>query len=648
MEEDAQRMLALKKAYADIILNTAKEAAARVLVSERKVHRFQQDLFSTKDEALSMLLRLKQMMDSKMNEAEKTSMSQQRRIVELEEQLNEAEQIIVDLRAELNQVQDVLEKMRKKQVWPLNGQISLEDVHSHENKLITSEPLSSSPSDSGPQVITTADMTSAPLDARILDNGCCNAKMTLIEESSGPHLENDNPDNPNFTCKMVRSENAEQDRNGCTQRTCAFEEDSLDGELLPVDDGPCSLDEIEVKCSIPPSPRAECIDIMEKPTGSEEATQLNISMYKKPVRVIRRRKRKIRYGNKKNSCKSHPHLLPKSSQPASLFSYCKASSNLVNNNVKPVGVCTVTPKTDNMDITKSSGPEAILRPVKVQTVPTLKVDNMDKMKSSNRSNQLEEIVRPGGACIIPSPKVDNMDIMKSSNGLEEILRHYNDSDEDEDEDKDVEVTPRGFKEREVKNSSTIVATLRSTPRQLNKICPSSSLLSCCRASSSVNGNIKSDEGALEMTENKTKIKSIRDLGPAVKPLKVIENFMDKDAELIDIPVALQHEGGSVNCSGASLMYSNPKKAVSFEANNRVPTQAEGDRLLKYTFTRKRKKESLSLPVEEISLEKCSLKRRAGEKQSDASEPQKSCLMDGPPRDSRQLVQLVSLSGKKWW
>lgn len=301
-----------------------------------------------------------------------------------------------------------------------------------------------------------------------------------------------------------------------------------------------------------------------------------------------------------------------------------------------------------MDITKSSGPEAILRPVKVRTVPTLKVDNMDKMKSSNRSNQLEEIVRPGGACIIPSPKVDNMDIMKSSNGLEEILRHYNDSDEDEDEDKDVEVTPRGFKEREVKNSSTIVATLRSTPRQLNKICPSSPLLSCCRASSSVNGNIKSDEGALEMTENKTKIKSIRDLGPAVKPLKVIENFMDKDAELIDIPVALQHEGGSVNCSGASLMYSNPKKAVSFEANNRVPTQAEGDRLLKYTFTRKRKKESLSLPVEEISLEKCSLKRRAGEKQSDASEPQKSCLMDGPPRDSRQLVQLVSLSGKKWW
>jgi len=60
-----QKLTALKKAYADIILNTAKEAAARIMVSERKASRFQQELVSTKDEALRMLLRLKQMFDSK-------------------------------------------------------------------------------------------------------------------------------------------------------------------------------------------------------------------------------------------------------------------------------------------------------------------------------------------------------------------------------------------------------------------------------------------------------------------------------------------------------------------------------------------------------------------------------------------------------
>lgn len=36
--------MALKKAYADIILNTAKEAAARVMASERKALSFENDL----------------------------------------------------------------------------------------------------------------------------------------------------------------------------------------------------------------------------------------------------------------------------------------------------------------------------------------------------------------------------------------------------------------------------------------------------------------------------------------------------------------------------------------------------------------------------------------------------------------------------
>lgn len=60
-----QKLTALKRAYADIILNTAKEAAARIMVSERKALRFQRELVSTKEEALRMLLRLKQMLDSK-------------------------------------------------------------------------------------------------------------------------------------------------------------------------------------------------------------------------------------------------------------------------------------------------------------------------------------------------------------------------------------------------------------------------------------------------------------------------------------------------------------------------------------------------------------------------------------------------------
>lgn len=57
--------MALKRAYADIILNTSKEAAARVMVSERKSQQLEHVLRVTKEEAIQMMLRLKKMMDDK-------------------------------------------------------------------------------------------------------------------------------------------------------------------------------------------------------------------------------------------------------------------------------------------------------------------------------------------------------------------------------------------------------------------------------------------------------------------------------------------------------------------------------------------------------------------------------------------------------
>lgn len=60
-----QRMAALKRAFADVILNTAKESAARILASERRVLQLQQSLSLAREESLDMLLRLKSIMDSK-------------------------------------------------------------------------------------------------------------------------------------------------------------------------------------------------------------------------------------------------------------------------------------------------------------------------------------------------------------------------------------------------------------------------------------------------------------------------------------------------------------------------------------------------------------------------------------------------------
>ncbi|KAL7139098.1 hypothetical protein ABFS83_09G028400 [Erythranthe nasuta] len=111
--DDEEKMMGLKKAYADVLFNISKEAAARVMSSEKKAAQYQNELKSSKDEALRMLMRLKQMMDSKTSEAEAASLSQQSKIDELEAQLQEAEDIVKDLREELEEAHSQLERVKR-------------------------------------------------------------------------------------------------------------------------------------------------------------------------------------------------------------------------------------------------------------------------------------------------------------------------------------------------------------------------------------------------------------------------------------------------------------------------------------------------------------------------------------------------------
>ncbi|CAH1443032.1 unnamed protein product [Lactuca virosa] len=109
-----EKLTELKKAYADMILNTVKEAAGRIMISERKAYRLEFELKESKENALQMLTRLKQMMDSKINEAEMVSQIQQKKIEELEAQVQEAEDIVKDLREELSFMHAELERTKPK------------------------------------------------------------------------------------------------------------------------------------------------------------------------------------------------------------------------------------------------------------------------------------------------------------------------------------------------------------------------------------------------------------------------------------------------------------------------------------------------------------------------------------------------------
>ncbi|XP_062116384.1 uncharacterized protein LOC133830422 isoform X2 [Humulus lupulus] len=241
---DSEKLTALKRAYADIILNTAKEAAGRILASERKALRYERELLTTKEEALQMLLRLKGTLDSKIIEADKASLSQQRKIDELEAQLQEAEDIVRDLREELSEVQAELEKTKKNQAPAMdernlggithdNGVSSrnnqarslieqnLEgDTTTHEKGLYIPNSIVSQPNSQLEPATNSG--TSEMLNGRF--EGIC-------YRTDDSHMDHCYNDNPNFSSLAMRRKEPELYKNGCTQRIRASERNMLDGYL---------------------------------------------------------------------------------------------------------------------------------------------------------------------------------------------------------------------------------------------------------------------------------------------------------------------------------------------------------------------------------------------------------------------------------
>ncbi|XP_009598550.1 uncharacterized protein [Nicotiana tomentosiformis] len=237
-----ERLTALKRAYADIILNTAKEAAARIMSSEQKAVRYKQELKVAKEEALGMLLRLKQMMDSKISEAELTSLSQQRKIEELEAQLQEAEDIVNDLRVDLREVQAELERVtssEEKEVQNLGKDDTATPVELPEENIVVLPP------ESQKEFLTISDTKAPNMKQNNQGNQSC-SKMVQIGK---PYVAG--PDLPSI---ILRSKVPELYRNGCTQRIRACEGNLLDGDISVSkreNENGDGIDEGERICSAP-------------------------------------------------------------------------------------------------------------------------------------------------------------------------------------------------------------------------------------------------------------------------------------------------------------------------------------------------------------------------------------------------------------
>ncbi|KAL3526471.1 hypothetical protein ACH5RR_011127 [Cinchona calisaya] len=585
--EENERMGALKKAYAEMLLNTAKEAAARVMAAERKAKKFEHDLLSTKDEAIRMLIRFKQMIQAKDEEAEVASLNQQSRIQELELQLDEAEGLILDLRAKLDEVQEELDDTRSKIVQSsrpnemVDTPSSLQPFFSElESKSGTSEVLTSSWNPSGN------------------DHPCQSpVKETAISNSE---FDNGLVDNPVVAYIVLEKKDSVLFRDGCTQRICAIDK-GLVGEKMPLVDDPHPLvKSISIiqknggNCITPSG--ADKLDVIENfvkeaPFPRDNATK------DQPVKVQKLHRRKTQYGKSKYTRRRflYGQCVKKPQQKSSTIARCKSYT------------------LSSKDVDKSGN---------------TKYGKTKYIRGRYLSGQCVEPQQTSSTtALCKSYTPSGKDVDKSGNTVNNEAEHGYELEEEEQLEKHqtIAVVRRSVRKRRVKHWDDFAMSCRPKVKDDDE-CEedndkvASGIVSKCmkdRRASSFDGvgkeNIKLIHGGMWVKQN------------GLTPEIDLENVMSVPSDERDTKMS--------------------------ELTNRDPSQPDSNKPLKYTFSRKRKKGSLINHDENCTFGESATKRRFGQqkdiglpKNSNAVDEPSS---DG--RGLVQVAcQLISLSGKRWW
>nr|XP_016504841.1 PREDICTED: uncharacterized protein LOC107822794 isoform X1 [Nicotiana tabacum] len=229
-----EKLKALKKRYEDIIIETRKEASTRIMMWEQKALWYQRELQLAKQEALHMQqLRLQQI-----SEAELSSLSQQRKIEELEAQLQEAEDIVYDIRVELRKVQAELERVS------CNKEKDVHNLQDHDTATpgeLPEENIVSLPPESQYGYVTTSNLKVANMNQNIEGYQSCHAKVNI----RSPYIAGGD-----LSSLGLRSKAPELYQNGCTQRLPASEGNLLDREIRHENMSPKHIPNIPTDCCL--------------------------------------------------------------------------------------------------------------------------------------------------------------------------------------------------------------------------------------------------------------------------------------------------------------------------------------------------------------------------------------------------------------
>ncbi|XP_058762435.1 uncharacterized protein LOC131635803 [Vicia villosa] len=618
--DDSEKLTALKKAYADIILNTAKEAAARIMVSERKSTRFQQELASTKDEALRMVLRLKQMLDSKVKEAELTSLNQQKKIDELEAQLQEAEEIVRDLRDELRETQAELESVTKKhKMEPPVEQITNDEIAASgsfllENRLEPSDAIVHSEPDLQFESVSVSDTMCPTVNG--IDNGSTFCVSRDRANSFYIH-------NPDFASIVIRRKEPELYRNGCTQRIRALERSLFDGNVSVSGNLDNSRDETLAEAheegkeaTVAANGKTNIICENEKPDELEvvkEGSDLVKDLVRKKHPRFRKRRThlsglhsaKLKETTKKSylsAAKDSPHVLDNNDTS-------KVSSSLVPENEALKDP--MSPLAEAPTDTTATAEE----PDKLQVVKA----GADLIKNLVHRKRKRFRVRRTRRSRLHS------DLVKEANKKSNLTR-AKDSDHVLGNNNNDHPTVNSSVAHENEAQKDLMSPFAKAPKD---------------ATTTSHTNTEKGEIFLKGCSSKNKIEDDKE--------SLDKSGLTRQESLSTESIKVQSCKDVVEATAGSPDKMDSK--VSKKDEN-VSSRFTNDKLLKYTFQRKRKKGSVSSGDVSCSPDNSNSKKICVEKQNDHTEPQKSCTMTESSRESRRLAQvarqLISLSEKKWW
>ncbi|XP_031406024.1 uncharacterized protein LOC116214729 isoform X1 [Punica granatum] len=586
--DESERMVALKKDYAEIILNTAKEAAARVIASEHRALRSQHDLNAAKGEALQLLLRLKKMIDAKETEAEINAINQRKRIEELEAQLQEAEDKILDLRVELRNVSDEVEK-KKNEMQRFSGENTKEDAvypkdempEEHLNNVVPIVPYSS---DSEVESIAASSVTNRAFSQRIQDQNCVDATKQTGQLAASP--QNYFGHSSDLASMIMRSTEPELYKNGCTQRIRAFERQHRDvsaaGEV--VDGCISAMHELKSKASKKDARTSSLT--FHRASSLATRKELLREEIKKPKQQARRTRKFQFVRSNCTSRRSYSRQLMRCSQSSSFVANC----NLTNGNTK--------------------ADEAI--PAELSSMDTKE------------------------------------DMLEDPAGLKEGL-HNNSSPLAKGK------VLKGKRKRKVVRRKSLATSFRSVTGNYRTSLVGANVnraTDCC--------NVGQDEAEMESLQcveplflfsKRTEDSARKEvhMSTIVKEQKLLNEsqLLEQESDAAEVPVI-------PICNIDPEIIVGPVRSLKDEDvadDSKEPTKAKESRLLKYTFHRKRKKDSLNSLDDGPSPEKGNQKKLAMDTEDAAQESERSSVVNGSSRDSRRLAQvarqLISLSGKRW-